>query len=209
MEIDPLFKKRIVEGLYGIGAIKIGSFKLKSGDMSPFYIDLRLVPSYPKVFAMVNEAYARKFEDIFGKKRDLLIGGIMSAGIPFATALCLKYGLPLLQIRSEPKKHGTGKLIEGKELTKGDEVLLVDDLISTGASKIKPKQAIEEGGGKVNHLLVLIDRTSETTKFVVEESGMQLHSVLNLADMVEILKDSNQISKEEFNSIKSAVTDWV
>ncbi len=208
MELNSL-KKEIIKGLYKIGAIKIGNFKLKSGDLSPFYIDLRLVPSYPEIFSKVNEAYAQKFQEIYGPRRDIMVGGIMSAGIPFATALCMRYGLPLLQIRSEPKKHGTGKLIEGKDITKGDEILLLDDLISTGTSKVKPKVAIEEEGGIVKNLLVLVDRTSESSKTSLDTLGMELHSFITLFEIVDVLKEFDKISKEEFKILNEAIREWI
>lgn len=208
MEIEEKYIQEIAENLYNIGAIKIGEYRLKSGDLSPYYIDLRVVPSFPSVFKKVIQGYNSQFQTIYGDQRGKIIGGIMSAGIPFATAICLNFDLPLIQIRSEPKKHGTGKLIEGLENLEGKEVLLVDDLISTGVSKIKPKQSIEDLGGKVENLLVFIDRATVQAKEKLNAMGLKVHSCVTIYQLLEALSTSTEVNRKDLSIIKKAIQEW-
>lgn len=196
--------KEIAVDLYRNEVFKIGRFTLKSGDISPFYLDLRLIPSIPDLFTKVVSIYSKIVEELGGQ----CIAGIMSAGIPFATGVCLELNLPLLQIRSNVKDHGTKKMVEGI-VSPEHEVILLDDLISTGASKLEPYQQLIKLGAKVNHLVVLVDRTSdEKVKQLLQADGLELHSAGTIDDLFEALKESDEVAKEELEQISDAFDKW-
>ena len=196
------------EHLYKIGAIKVGNFKLKSGDVSPFYIDLRLIPSYPDLFKSTVKYYQAMFNKLYKSKTNVVIGGIMSAGVPFATALCLEEELPLIQIRSSKKDHGTKKMVEGKDLKPEDIVVLVDDLISTGASKLEPIEAVRNTGADVKDILVLIDRRKKKEMHDWNEMGIKIHSAFSIFEILDRLLISPQLGKEDRKTIEDSISQW-
>ena len=196
------------EQLYKIGAIKVGNFTLKSGDTSPFYIDLRLIPSYPKLFKSTIKYYQAMLNDLYKNKSNVVIGGIMSAGIPFATALCLEEELPLVQIRSSKKDHGTKKMIEGKRLGSEETVVLIDDLISTGASKLEPIEVIRNTGAMVKDILVLIDRRKKKEMHDWREMGIKIHSAFTIFEILEGLLISPNLNPDDRKTIEDSISQW-
>jgi len=146
-------KHKVMQGLIATQCFKKGSFILKSGKVSPFYIDLRRVISDPRVLDFVAEAYCSII-----KKLDFdRIAGIPAAALPLATAVSLKAGKPMIWPRIPLKDHGTGQRIEG-EYKKGEHVLLLDDLITTGASKLEALEVLRAEELVVTDLVVLIER---------------------------------------------------
>ena len=124
--------------LIEIGAINfnlISPFKLSSGFLSPSYIDCRKIIAYPSAFKSITDMMIDTIKsDMAPQMPNYIIGG-ETAGIPFATAIAQKMGLPLSYVRKQPKDHGKNKLIEG-EILKGKNSLLVEDLMTDGKSKI-------------------------------------------------------------------------
>ncbi|MCY3412373.1 MAG: orotate phosphoribosyltransferase [Candidatus Heimdallarchaeota archaeon] len=193
----------IIKALYDIQAIKIGKFTLKSGDISPIYIDLRIIPSYPDVFKKVISVYTRMVKQVQSVDA---VAGIMSAGVPFATGICLELNLPLLQIRSEAKSHGTKKMIEGV-INATARIVLIDDLISTGASKTKPIEELRKNELVVKDLIVLIDRTNKQSRDVLHNSGVSLHAAFTLHDIYTTLQ-AMEIEPRDLEIIAQAIDTW-
>lgn len=193
----------ITSRLFEIGVIKIGDYVLKSGDRSPFYLDLRLIPSDPEIFEDIVDLYAQLVQSIDPPAK--YIAGIMSAGIPFATGIALKLKLPLLQIRKAKKDYGTSKLMEGILPPKGANIVLVDDLISTGQSKIDAIQPLREMGYKVSELVVLLDRTNNDARAMMEQEGIRIHAVGDMKQFLSWLARVNTSNKSE---IEAAIAKW-
>jgi len=146
-------KRRVLRGLVDTGCFKTGSFTLKSGKTSPFYVDLRRVISDPALLDAVAEAYARVAADLVFDR----VAGIPAAALPLATAAALKMGKPMVWPRMPAKDHGTGVRVEG-DFKPGERVLLLDDLITTGASKLEALAILRGEGLVVEDLAVLIER---------------------------------------------------
>jgi orotate phosphoribosyltransferase len=178
-------KKQIISILEKTGALKFGEFTLASGAKSNYYIDLRILPNFPGDFNQIVT-----FATEYIKENCWPIEGVVAiplAGIPFGVMIAQKLGLPYYILRKEPKKHGLKKLLEGS-LTKDQRILLIDDLISSGYSKVKAIEALRDEGGKVDNLFVFIDRSEGLSSFE-EEHNIKVHYLINAED---ILEESNE-----------------
>jgi len=163
-------KSRLLRGLIESQCFRLGSFTLKSGALSPFYVDLRKVSSSPQVLSLAAKAYASLLQ---GLSFDA-VAGIPSAGLPLATALALEIGAPLIYPRIPPKPHGAGNRVEGNWKA-GQKVLLLDDLITAGKSKLEAIAILREEGLVVEDLVVLLERGRQGRKDM-EAQGVTLHA---------------------------------
>lgn len=190
-------KKGIAITLYEIDGIKFGEFTLSSGKTSPYYVDLRVIPSHPNLFKKVKDLCTETIEDEIDID-NLKIAGVPTAGGPFAALISQDLRLPLLYIRKEQKSHGRKKTIEGK--FSQDEVLLVDDVTTTGGSIVEAAEKIREKGGTVNHAVVILDR-KEGAKKALQEEGIKLHSCYTITELIDQLKNSTKMDEEEYKTI--------
>jgi orotate phosphoribosyltransferase len=182
-----------------IGALQFGTFKLTSGKMSPYYIDLRVVPSFPDAFQKICGFYMNFIKEEVGTANFERVVGIPVAGIPFAALIAYCFKKPFLYIRRGVKRHGRQKRIEGV-LAPGDRVLLVDDLVTTGLSLRKAAKAITAEGGVVCEAAVLIDR-QEGGKEKLERDGIKLHSLLSISEIANTLCELGSVDEEQMKTI--------
>jgi len=177
--------------LFEEGAVKFGSFTLKSGIVSPFYIDLRQVISCPRLLAEITDLLAAEVADLDFD----VISGIPYAALPLASTLAYKLRKPLVFLRKEEKSYGMGGMLVGKRFP-GARCIVVDDLITTGGSKMETARALEAEGFTVTRFLVLIDR-SRNGAAEMEARGYTLGSVLRGDEMFRILACTGKITQEE------------
>ena len=169
----------LIHRLFEIGTIRFGEFTLKSGIKSPFYIDLRVVICYPDVLRRIGVLMAAEVSRCAGDR----IAGIPYAGLPLAVAASLEGNLPLIYPRKEEKSYGTKRRIEGI-YEAGDRVVLIDDIITDGASKFEAIEVLEEAGLVVKDLVILIDR-EQGGRELLASKGYTLHSILTITQCLD------------------------
>lgn len=197
MQLTEREKLELSRLLIKTNALKFGIFKLTSGKMSPYYIDLRMIPSFPDAFKKVVSLYKQIINSqVPDFKR---IAGVPTAGIPFSSVVAYELQKPFIYTRKEAKQHGRERLVEGY-LTPGDKILVIDDLATTGKSSREAVEAIRKEGGIVTDLVVLIDRL-EGAQENMQEIEVTLHSVISIAEVTEELYNSGVINNEQYNQI--------
>lgn len=192
-------KAEICKILNKIGALKFGAFKLTSGKISPYYIDLRIIPSFPDAFQKICNLQAAFIKEEIGLKSFDRIAGIPIAGIPFASLIAYNLKKPFLYIRKGVRLHGRKRRIEGI-LTPGDRVLLIDDLITTGLSLTEAKKAIEAEGGVTTDAVVLLDR-EEKGKEKLDKNGIRLYALLKMSEIANRLCEIGAIDEVQLKTI--------
>lgn len=180
---------------YKHGIIKFGRFTLKSGIESPFYVDLRPLASDPKILKYL----AKYLLEMLPLDNFDLICGVPYAALPMATAMSLESHIPLIIKRKEAKSYGTKKLIEGI-FRKGQNCLLVEDVITSGKSLLETIPEIENEGVAVSDIVVVLDRQQGGKEFL-EEKGYRVHTLFNISEVCEILKSEGKLLDEEIARI--------
>jgi uridine monophosphate synthetase len=181
----------LARGLWRTGAIKFGDFVLKSGVHSPFYINLRFLISVPVVLRQACESMSRA---VAGLKFDR-VAGIPFAGLPLGVVVSQQLDVPLIYPRPEVKTHGDVRAIEGA-YSRGETVLVVDDLITNGGAKIEAIKPLEDAGLSVKDIVVLIDREQGGVRLMAEK-GYTVRSVMTVSELLERLKAMGLISQEQ------------
>jgi uridine monophosphate synthetase len=183
-------KAELAARLHALGAVRFGSFTLKDGTTSPVYLDLRLLVSDPPLLADVARAYAALLAPLSFDR----IAGIPYAGLPIGTAVALETGRPLVYPRKEVKDYGRRRAVEG-HFEPGETAVLVDDLISSGGSKIEALAPLVDAGLRVRDVVVLVDREGGGAAELAAH-GLRLHSVLTLREVGAALCAAGRIDED-------------
>jgi len=244
-----MLKIELMKKLYEIGAIKFGEFTLKSGKKSPYYIDLRILPSYPNVLVEVAEQLKSLIES--QQEKPSVLCGVPMAGLAIANALGIQTGIRVIYTRKEPiiyrdlakqlrksiqngkfqpeetstvekvvrfieelsgfKTHGITRYLDG-EIRNGDQIGIVDDLITTADSKLEARDLImleaKKRNVKVNILgvYVVIDR-EQGGKEALEKEGIKLYSLATITEIAERLYKNGVLPAEKYRTIIQYIAD--
>lgn len=180
----------LADGLLSVGCVKFGEFTLKSGVKSPIYIDLRRLVAFPELLKDVAAAYAAILETL---KFDQ-IAALPYAAMPIGTAISLHGGWKMVYPRKEVKGYGTQVEVEGVYDAE-QRAVVIDDLISSGGSKLEGIQKLNAVGLKVEDIVVLIDRQSAGVDFMGEH-GYKLHSVFTLPQLLDHWEENGAVDAE-------------
>jgi len=186
----------LILALHGAGCIQFGQFTLHSGATSPVYIDLRTLVSFPGLLAQVADALATLLR---GLEYDRL-AAIPYAALPIGTAVALRLNRPLLYPRRELKGYGTRRAIEG-QFQPGERVVVVDDVLTTGASKLEAIAPLQSAGLLVQDIVVLVDREGGGYQQLTK-GGYRVHSVLKLSQIVQSLARHERIAAEDAERVE-------
>ncbi|WP_407659036.1 orotate phosphoribosyltransferase [Marivirga aurantiaca] len=196
--------QRVASELLRIGAIKIQAqkpFTWASGWKSPIYCDNRLSLSFPEVRTAIKNYLKEVMLQEFPKAE--AIAGVATAGIPQGALLADLLDLPFLYVRSKPKGHGMENMIEGK-LEQGQQIVLVEDLVSTGGSSIKAADDIKAAGGKVLGMLAIFTYGFDVAVQNFEKANISLVCLSNYHYLLEEALKENYIEEKEQTTLK----DW-
>ncbi|MEN8248911.1 MAG: orotate phosphoribosyltransferase [Bacteroidota bacterium] len=171
-----------------------------SGWNSPIYCDNRLTLSYPEIRSFIKDELknliTREFSGVEA------IAGVATAGIPQGALVAEALGLPFIYVRSKPKGHGMTNMIEGK-ITKGQKVVLVEDLISTGGSSIKAAVALRNAAFDVQGMVAIFTYGFQVAEDNFANEGIKVATLSNYNDMIDEALISEYISEEDVDSLKS------
>ena len=183
--------------MHEIGAVKFGSFTLKSGIESPFYLDLRKVISHPQLNSLMCSLLAGS-----AAKLDFdCVLGIPYTALPAAAYIAEKLQKPLFMLRKEEKKYGAGGRIVG-DPEKIGRCLIVDDLVTTGGSKFETADSLKAEGFKVADILVAVDRSAGAVA-ELGRRGLRLHSLVSLDEVVSLLLEDGSLETDKARQIKA------
>ena len=197
------FVKEFAIFLYKNNIIRFGNFTLASGKNSSYYVDLRLIPSYPHQFRKMIKNLQNLIVEKTGLNDFDCLASVPTGGLVVTSALAIEIVKPLIYVRSKPKEHGTAKSIEGK-ISAGMKVVMVDDVMTTGTSVLNGINQLKEAGLLVSDLYVIINRLEGADK-ALSDIGVQTHQLTDILEITDILFQEKLIDKEIFEKIKNQV----
>jgi len=198
------FVKEFAIFLYKNNIIRFGNFTLASGKNSSYYVDLRLIPSYPHQFRKMIKNLQNLIVEKTGLNDFDCLASVPTGGLVVTSALAIEIVKPLIYVRSKPKEHGTAKSIEGK-ISAGMKVVMVDDVVTTGTSVLNGINQLKEAGLLVSDLYVIINRLEGADK-ALSDIGVQTHQLTDILEITDILFQEKLIDKEIFEKIKNQVS---
>lgn len=186
--------------LYKIGAVQFGEFTLKSGQVTSIYINLRKIISYPQI---LRDVAAAMWEKVSDSKFDLVCG-VPYTALPIATCMSLNHDIPMVMRRKEKKDYGTKQLIEGV-FTAGQQCLIIEDVITSGASIIETANDLNDAGLVIKEVTVLIDREQGGRANL--EKHFKVHSILTISEIFDALIKTNSVTAEERGIIEKFIAE--
>ncbi len=198
------FVKEFATFLHEKGAIKFGDFTLTSGKKSSYYVDLRIVPSFPHQFRkMVKRLQSNISEKIGLENFDYLVS-VPTSGLVIASALATETVKPLIYVRNKPKDYGTSKSIEGS-FEQGKKALMIDDVATTGGSVVNAIKSLKEAGIVISDAFVIINRMEGASE-ALEAEGVKIYNLTDILEITNSLYDQNLISNDVLENVKNQIS---
>ena len=197
------FVKEFATFLYKNDIIKFGDFTLTSGKNSSYYVDLRLVPSFPHEFRKMIKNLQNLIIEKIGLDNFDSLASVPTGGLVITSALAIETVKPLIYVRNKPKEHGTTKSIEGKTSV-GMKVVMVDDVMTTGTSVLNGVKQLKESGLSVSDVFVIIDRLERDSR-EFSDIGVRIHQLTDILEITNILFQEKLISEEILEKIKKQI----
>lgn len=194
--------KKTAEYLLQIKAIKLQPakpFTWASGWRSPIYCDNRMTLSFPEVRTFIRDAFAVKVKHLYPDVE--LIAGVATGAIAHGALVADYLGLPFIYVRSGAKDHGLGNQIEG-HYEKGQKVVVIEDLISTGGSSLGAVKALREAGCDVQGMIAIFTYGFGKASDAFEAEGCRLDTLSNYSVLVDMAAESGYISGDDVQTLK-------
>lgn len=189
--------EKTAELLLQINAIKLNPqtpFLWASGWKSPIYCDNRVTLSFPAIRNYIRDEFANHIENQFGKPD--VIAGVATGAIGIGILVAEKLGLPFVYVRPEPKKHGRQNQIEGF-LDKGQSVVVIEDLISTGKSSLQAVEALRENGANVKGMAAIFSYGFEVAETNFKNENVELFTLSNYENLLHLALEKGYITEKE------------
>lgn len=190
----------VANSLYRSGCLKFGNFKIKSGALSPYYIDLASLISSPQELCSIAEIAACEIRNLRAVDRIDKLASIELKGALILPSIGCQVNLPCVVVRKEAKAYGVTGRIAGAEVSKGDQILFFDDVLSEGLSKVEGIKPLEELGATVRHLMVVVDR-EQGGKDNLEKLGYKVHALARISQVASRLVEHGQISRTQADAV--------
>jgi orotate phosphoribosyltransferase len=197
------FVKEFATFLHQNGIIKFGDYTLASGKKSSYYVDLRLVPSYPHQFRRMIKHLQNMISEQIGFDSIDSVASVPTGGLVIASSLAYELVKPLVYVRSQAKEYGTGKLVEGL-VKPSDRIILVDDVATTGGSVINGVKELKKAGAKITDAYVIVNRLEGADDNLLEE-GVSLHQILDIMQVAKILHEQKLIDDSILEKVRKQV----
>ena len=197
-------EKEVAAALLDVKAVELNTeepFTWASGLKSPIYCDNRKLLSYPTVRTFIADRIEELIREQF-KKVDV-IAAVATGAIAIGAIVAEKMGLPLIYIRPKPKDHGTGSQIEGV-FEKGANIVVIEDLISTGMSSLAAAQAVAQQGGMVEGMVAIFSYNFTKARKAFEAANITLYTLTDYDTLIQVAGESSYISESEM----SVLRDW-
>nr|WP_322626400.1 orotate phosphoribosyltransferase [uncultured Flavobacterium sp.] len=194
--------KKTAELLLQINAIKLNPknpFTWASGWKSPIYCDNRITLSFPPIRNYLRQEFAKHIENEYGKPD--VIAGVATGAIGIGILVAEYMGLPFVYVRPEPKKHGRQNQVEGF-IQKGQNVVVIEDLISTGKSSLLAVEALREAGLNVKGMVAIFTYGFDVAVQNFKDAKVNLNTLGDYNSLLELAVTKNYITEEEQETLK-------
>ena len=196
-------EKQVAEFLLQIKAIKLqpnNPFTWASGWKSPIYCDNRITLSHPTVRTYIRQQLSRVIQETFGSVE--CIAGVATAGIPQGALVAQELGLPFIYVRSKPKDHGTGSMIEG-DVMPGKRVVVIEDLISTGKSSLQAVEALRQADYNVAGLAAIFTYGFDVATKSFKQANCPFVTLSNYTVLLKYAAENSYITDKDIKLLKS------
>jgi len=197
------FVKKFATFLHEKEIIKFGDFTLASGKKSSYYVDLRLIPSYPHEFRIMVKHLQNSIAESVGLDNFDSLVSVPTGGLIIASALAIETVKPLIYVRSKPKDYGTSKSVEGQTY-EGMKVVMIDDVATTGGSVVNAIKSLKEAKIIVKDAFVIVNRMEGADK-ALKELDVKLHSILDIIQIAETLHEQKLIDSSILEKVRKQI----
>ncbi len=197
------FVKEFATFLHQKGIIKFGDFTLASGKKSSYYVDLRLVPSYPHQFRTMIKYLQNNIAESVGLNSFDSLVSVPTGGLVIASALAIETVKPLIYVRSKPKDYGTSKSVEG-QIHEGMKVVMIDDVATTGGSVVNAIKSLKEASITIEDAYVIVNRMEGADK-ALKELGVKLHSITNIIQITQALHEQKLVDSDTLEKVRNQI----